>query len=664
MKQLYLVLKTVVIASSTAWAANGAPQGSVKAAGWEPSVRSSHWGNLNQDERVDLQDLIALGQDFDRAKENFGRTGSEVLSDLGAHWTPRTGEEVPMYLRELDTDTRRMILDGSGSTKDEKGNVSGPVGLGYGITIGNDNSLKLGRQIYNAPVDKVVPLATLLPGMAITNEEYTADYMASYQQELEMKSLDVNAEIKYSLYSGSLSAKFLENHYRDATRHKFIGKSRIDFRWFIFPDKDIPSAMIDGVSEELNDPFAAAGVAEKYGTHYAYAQHKFAEIYAEVEMKTRTRRDFFSFESTVAAAFSGAATSAQFAASIKTLREKVESGMEVTVQLSRRGGPQSFSLPDGTTISLPVAFGIDDQLLEKIPEIIGAWRDGVASDGSNAATDQWYMRPITDFLPTTASLPFSRSTNLRAWFDRYVAFMENFQLMEDLIVAVTLPGQPTKYGYNPPFLYLKSTPLPAELPQGVWDSFIDYHAFVYNHYKTNLPLLLEAGRDLFTGKTDTFDANREEFRLWRPNIKPLTIIGRMDKCGAHVTNLDWEPSFCVPWVDLTDPAGNYTADMQGDCYCANSQISHAPIQYFPDAPTTPPYDPEFGCNLPGNFSWLRFNCGLDSGGTRNCPGYQAEYSWYDIGLVIRSGGEVIGYDCGDNPNCAGVEFDGVGVCSP
>jgi hypothetical protein len=640
--------------SAVAQAEPSAPSAREKGDDWANPIKSSFWGNVSKDSKVDLRDLIELGQNFEESKKQYGRDGDKILSELKTKYRAR----VPKFLIEAEPDTQRLVTDEAivrQSKGLEKSDV--PLAIGYGVSIDTQGNYVLGRQIYDGA--NPTRIGTLPGSEPITDESFSSRYSTSYQQELEFKSLDVNAEIKYTIFNGALSVRFEQENYSDSRVHKYLAKYRKDYGWYVIPDEAIRERMITGVLEELQNPFAEDGVARKYGSHYAYAVRKFAELQIDINIETRTRRDWRSFEVDARAAFDNRQVEWNVNAAIRTFKETIDQGAIVSVSVSRRGGPSLFALPDGTEIGLPQTLNEGDPRLNNLNSLIDGWRAGVTE--SNAASDQFYMRPVTDFLDAAEYIPFSRSANLRAWYDAYVEHYQHLQLLQEMLVFSSTDIN-TPFGYAASWKYLDSMPSGAVGEA----SFFEFHKKRYATYKDRVDALLETGRDLYSGEISVF--NRADWLAPKLEIQPLIVYANFENCWSHMT---WGPTVGVPYVNLNDPAGQYTLWVHGlegfngghsdgaprprqEYYTAGSAYnSEVPVAQLPFQIQ--------GNEVARTVYWNSTNNGCNHFGS--CPCWLAGHSWADVGAVVFQAGEVIGYNCGPNANCALVEFNGPPVNS-
>lgn len=538
---------------------------------WIPPVKTSYWGNIDgvigatSDAKVNIKDLVELAksQRDNSAKQKYGRPLVSILADMKKHWQ----FEVPRFLRDMPVAIDRELVGykqppGEAKKSDdseEKLIDDLPLSLGLGISFGTNGDMKPGEQIYTAERSEWVALTTYEGGMYTANETYNADYASTYLEEAEAKGIDLSLEYKYAAFNGSLSSRFQRNTYSDMTTHKYIIRDAVDYGWWELPANLRDSRILPGFTEAINDPAGEANLPADYGTHYVSSAHLLADIVVEVNIRTRTRHDQSSFEAQVNAAYNSFSTYASLAAGVQQASRSLEQEATITVKIETRGGPSPVTLNDGTEIPNPLVITPDDNLLQKIPEIVEAWRRGANKD--NAQVIDWYVKPMTVFIPTTAVEPFSKAAAMRGWFKRFVEFSE----MRDKMNSVITKNQATgEYGYIPPFSYLSQMPSPEGFP---YENLKDYHIFVYDHYNSNFAKLLSVGRELYTGSRDTFAETPEEieaFTIYSPMVYPLFISNNGTGLCSACEPSEYAPDYCVPNVNLLAEGGNYAVELWGD----------------------------------------------------------------------------------------------------
>lgn len=630
---------------------------------WSPPVKTSYWGNIDgdlglaPDGKVNLKDLIELAKNFQNARERYGRSATSVLIDMTQHYN----KKVPKYLRDLPVEIGRGIL-GHKSPSAAKGTKAFgdiPVGIGKSIRFSERGDLIPGPQIYDAPRSMWTDVETQELEMYTSNEEYKAEYIDNYLQETEFRAWDVNAEIKYAAFNGSLSSGFQRNTYSDMTTHKYMIKDSIDFGWWELPERiRNEDQILPAFQAALIDPASEADLVNTYGTHYVSSAHLASDFIIEVTIHTRTRHDQKSLRADVAAAYSGLTTYASFSGSAQSASSRIEQNASITITITTHGGPNPIRLPDGTDIDLsnPLVFTPSDNLMQKIPDMVSRWRNGwEGHDGatpSNAAVKDWYIKPIAEFIPTTVSAPFSRSEALRGWFRRFAEFSEMRDKMKEVLFQNPTSGE---FGYIPPFSYLGQMPVPAGFP---FNTLKDYHIFVYKHYNDAFADLLAVGRRIYSGEQDEFLESQEEqdkFQIIPPMVQPLTITkdgatncsnGRDD---GSPDGREYSPYYCIPNVDVTD-SGSYTLELQGKSMCVGGIMNITSLTWLPPGSTDiSPCNPSSG--------GLTRVSSYRSCTTVDWPCYQrVAIARNSTGLIIKDAvsGKIIGYACGGD--CSGVDF--------
>lgn len=495
----------------------------VKGTGYVPPLAPPVWGDVNRNRDVDLHDLVLLGKSWDNSVSLYGKEGAEVLTDLSEKWEGK----VPISLHELDWENRIQIGTTSAFPEINKRLNSSEKSffraVGFGITYPESGaaSPKSGLQVFNAPAEQIqhVRFQNLPGGIGfddsesvtqrydypVESEDVSLEYMSSFAQELDFTGADLSVEAKYSMYSGSVKASTRSEFYKNSRSHKVIFKSTKSYGWFFLPDELIRTNLTTGFKNALGS-INSRDVIEKYGQQYIYAEHRQGDLIIEVNFNTTTEKRRDTFGAQVNLAMGAPSSSLAIAAAIASLKENINEVTNLTVTLRRRGGPNLLEYIDPVSEN-PVSFATaiildasDPQRLQMtIAAIAGAWAQALTAD--NAVASDFLSRPISDFYDTP-SLPWTKETNLRAWFERFLRFQEQIDYLDGA------DGQPGVFdldlnppGLTSPFRHFRQAGPDNNNPVPSGSDGWEEHLWTRRELTAQrYPGLLEAGRRLYEAK--------------------------------------------------------------------------------------------------------------------------------------------------------------------
>jgi hypothetical protein len=568
---------------------------------WTPPLPPVVWGNVNRNAKVDFLDLITLGQNWNNASAVYGKPNFRVLIDLGQKWN----KSVPSLLQKYSWENRPLTI-GAGipsakaishypdASKASPGDAV-PVSIGFSVSFPDKFTWQIGKPLYpfqglttsTTDTTQLIGVGGLMQGDPrfdpVVDETFVAQYISSYQQEADFKSLDLSLEASYAMFNASLSSSFTNNQYRAGYQSKYCAKSQIDFGWYYVPPDNIQ--LFEDVHDDLQSP-NFEGVTTTYGTHYVWAEHRFAEFYVDVSIETKTARDSNSIEADLKAHYGTIGSSVDFSAALKTLHETVASGATINVTLSRRGGPNLLNVDGVDKVVLPVSFDLNSPLLDKIPAIIEKWR--LAVNAGNAATDDYYTRPLTDFIDSTLAMPFSKAVQLRSWFDRYVDFTVGYRKLETALDAsfVGDPADWTKLFYRTPYRYMAAIPLPPNYPPSLFPDRLAYHQTAYPYFVNKLDEMTTFGRALYDGSETTFDRSQTRWAVRGTELPNVTIDADVSSFIPLPNSFNkWFPIFVVHDLDVSS-TNHYSCELTKGSHARSTPVFQSEPSWRADDKTT------------------------------------------------------------------------------
>lgn len=541
---ILLVLACMFLHSVVATAASSALRSIDKDDPYEPAQAPPIWGDITMDRNVDLNDLVALARNWNNAPSMYGYDASTILNEISRRWL----QTVPLPLADLQWANR--ISMGSvesfpfakNALEDYKSEGYYQA-IGFGITYPESRQLNpvSGKRVFNIPNCGGQPCLTpvrfsQLPegyddsedatrrfDFPLQEETYYFDYISSFAQELDVKGFDLNVEAKYSVYSGSVRSRARSNYYKSTRNHKVIFRATKSYGWFYLNDDLIK----ENLTEDFKDALASINsrdVINAFGTHYIYAEHLQSDLIIEVDFSTTTEKQRDQFGLIVKAAMDTPGTSFAMGAGITSLQassEEIEIGR---VTLTRRGGPNVITYIDpvtGENATFTGSLVLDISNLERTRQRIGAISDAwsAAVNPLNAVATDFISRPITDFYDSQV-LPWTKEANMRIWFERYLRFTEQLEILEgtDNFAGVfdldlDPPQLTRRFRHYRQAGDQNNNPAPG--------NFNDWEEYLWSRWEITAeryPLLLAAGRQLFEAKeTDDilaiFNPRDSNFRL-------------------------------------------------------------------------------------------------------------------------------------------------------
>jgi hypothetical protein len=431
------------------------------------------WGNVTRDAKVDLLDLNMLAQNWNEANQLFtmkpdqssNDAAEEVLGSLQRHWK----EAVPGALRALGWDNRNLLM---GTAAGVAAKVeSQPIAVGRGVQLPGPTSdtliltsmLPVFVAVRDLHYTSVVPQSLQiqdLPGVNGSSDplhRYTWDtwapetdsierYFYSFSEESAFKGFDLSVNARYAAFNGSLDSSFSNSQYRNAKEHRFASKLHKDFGWYEVKHELARTLLADGFMSALANPDPSVAIS-RYGTHYVSAVHLFSELYVEVTIKTTQVMERTEAETKVKAAIGGSLWSANARARLQSMASNSSFSSDISIRITRKGGPIEINVPGVGKVSFPMSVNIWDSsatnILNHMGDLQKAWAESLDNHAGIAVGQDYFLRPITDFLPDSALLPFSRERDLRTWFEWYVKYDTQFKEVSLDILA----NRDRKYRY-------------------------------------------------------------------------------------------------------------------------------------------------------------------------------------------------------------------------
>ncbi|MBI1320781.1 MAG: hypothetical protein GC168_17795 [Candidatus Hydrogenedens sp.] len=301
-----------------------------------------------------------------------------------------------------------------------------PMSLGNGVTLDDLNQPQLGLNIFDGVA---VPVSAsqvdfIMDGNAELDyppEEAVVsfEYIDSYAEELSFKSRSLDTDVNFFIASGNVRSSLEHEKYFRSTFHKGIIKIHYDFGWYEVANQPLLSELDPAVQDNLDEAWE-----ERFGTHYVFAEHRFAELYVEIEVETSRARSRNAVRAAMESSF-GAIFDGVFnvEASVTNFSESSSGEFQLKVILRTFGGPNILT---GVPYSSVTGFsGLEAE--------VSAWLNGVSS--TNAIRSEYYCRPLTDFVApeTITAGSLSRQLTLESWYFRVLEAYEALSRLDDIV---------------------------------------------------------------------------------------------------------------------------------------------------------------------------------------------------------------------------------------
>jgi len=514
------------------------------------------WGDITRDGVVDLKDLNRLARDWNDpvalasyAPHTPTASPTEIATRLRDEISLNWQKSVPGILRKLGWSNRNMVVGPTIGGKSAFSKGSLPIAIGTGITVSDDtvDYVTASLPIFRPTLNDIIPVdprpandvASLgIRERDVNNPRYVAPiatssqskYMYSFAEEASFRGFDVSVNARFAAAKGSLDQSFKSQQYKSERKHIYISKLRKDFGWFFVPPDDMGALLTEGFKNDIKSPDPEF-VRSRYGTHYVYAVHKFSELHVTVEIDTTQTKSRSEMETTIKAKIGGGLWSASAQSNLRNLAETSSNIGSVVVRIDSLGGPQVVNI-DGKNYTFPIAVDIFDQssdnLLAKMLKLQQAWSASPNNLAGNAGAQDYYLRPLSDFLDESTRLPYSRDNQLRNWFEWYIKYLTVHNEIYQDIYDETQNRIRTRYRY------FEQSPLPQNLASQYsnWPAYFDWAG---NYYDEKLRIREQEGRKLLESADALFDestALREFTEVQKPLVFATLHIPVYEFCDS------------------------------------------------------------------------------------------------------------------------------------